>query len=68
MGKIKEILTGYKTYLVCVSAILLAIIGYTEGTLTLAEAITAIIAALAGMTGSAKLNRLIGVLKDLNKK
>lgn len=43
-------LEGYKTYLVCAAAILTAVIAYVNKTIGLNELISAIFAALGGIT------------------
>lgn len=54
LTKIQNWLSGKKAYIVMIGAIIAAIGGYAEGTLTLAELVTAIFAALGlGATRSA---------------
>ena len=48
--KIRNILSGGKTYLVCLSAILVAVIAFINGELEVGQLITAIYAAITGMT------------------
>jgi len=43
-------LQGKKTYIVCVSAILTALIAYLNNSISLTELITAVYAAIAGVT------------------
>jgi len=58
MGSILKVLQGWKGYIVCASGILTALLAYIDGTLTLSGFIAAIFAGTAGMTFSAKGNRI----------
>ena len=59
---IRAFLAGKKTYLLCLSAIIAALVGYTDGTLSLGELIQAIVAAAAGITIKA------GITRDIKSK
>jgi len=50
MQKVKEWLSGKKTYLVCAAAILAAVIAYSQDQVTLIQLIEAVLAAIGGMT------------------
>lgn len=56
---IRKFLAGKKFYLTCAAAILAAVIGYTDGALTLNEFLSAIFLAVAGITGKAGITREI---------
>lgn len=54
-----EWLKGKKTYLICASAILTAVIAYLSDSITIGELVTAIYAAITGMSlrgGISKVN------------
>jgi hypothetical protein len=50
MQAILDFLNGKKTYLIAISGIILAIVGYASGTLTLPQFIEAVLAALGMST------------------
>lgn len=50
IGKFKAFFVGKKTYLVCVSAILTAVIAYSNGAIELSTLVKSIFEALAGIT------------------
>ena len=50
MQAIKDWISGYKTYILMVTAIIGAIVAWSSGDLTLIQMIEAIIAALGGIT------------------
>lgn len=50
MQQLQTWLSGKKTHLVCLSAIIAAVAGYAEGALTLVEVVTAIFAATGAAT------------------
>ena len=56
--KVQDWLKGKKTYLVALAGIVAAVLGYTNGDLTVVEAIGTILAALGVGTFAAKVNRL----------
>lgn len=57
---IRKWLAGKKVYLTSVSAIVVAVIAYSEGAMTIVELYTAVMAALLAMGFGAKLNRNSG--------
>lgn len=50
MQRIKDFLSGKKTYLVCAVAILSALAAYSQDQVTLVQMVEAILAAITGMT------------------
>ena len=50
LEKLRNILSGGKTYLVCVGAIIAALIAYANGTMDIGQMIQAIWTAIAGIT------------------
>ena len=59
LTKVRNVLAGKKFYLTCVAAILAAIIGYADGTLTLLQLIEVIFLTIAGIAGKAGITREI---------
>ena len=53
MKKIREKLKGWKTYFICASAIIAAILGFEAEAIGGAEAVAAIIAAIYGIANRA---------------
>jgi len=49
-AKIRDFLAGKKTYLVCVAAVVTAVVAWSEGALTVPQLVEAIFAAIAGIT------------------
>ena len=50
LKKIKDFISGYKTYIVCVTAIVGALVAWSEGAISTFELYQAILAAIAGIT------------------
>lgn len=50
LKKIKDFISGYKTYIVCGVAIISAVAAWSEGAISIVELYQAIIAAIAGIT------------------
>ena len=50
LKKIKDFISGYKTYFICLIAIVGALVAWSEGAMSTVELYQAIVAALAGIT------------------
>ncbi len=57
LKKIKAFVSGYKTYIVCVTTIAGLVVAFSEGTITAVEFYQGVMLALAGITIAAKINR-----------
>ena len=57
LKKLQDAIAGYKTYIIAVTAILSALVAWSQGLLTVVELYQAIMAALAAITIAAKVNR-----------
>ena len=57
LKKIKKWISGYKTYIVCVTTIAGLAVAYSEGAISLVEFYQGVMLALAGITIAAKINR-----------
>ncbi len=57
LKKIKDFVSGYKTYIVCVTTIAGLAVAYSEGAISLVEFYQGVMLALAGITLAAKVNR-----------